>query len=90
MARKSPNSITIDPNVRCLRIYPTEDTDKNIKTLKTVGIKLSKEQATHLARVLLLVAQEWDEIDVTAYRLKKRKTDGTYQITVTSYDIEGD
>ena len=90
MARKSPKSITIDPNVRCLRVYPTEDSDKNVKNLKTVGIKLSKDQAIHLARVLLAVTQEWDEIDITAYRFKKRKTDGTYQITVTSFRPEED
>ncbi len=90
MARKSPKSITIDPNIRCLRVYPTEDTDKNVKELKTIGIKLSRDQAIHLARVLLAVTQEWDEIDITAYRLKRRKTDGTYQITVTSYHHEKD
>jgi hypothetical protein len=43
-----------------------------------------KDQAIHLARVLLAVSQEWEEVDITAYRLKRR-ADGTYQITVTSY-----
>ena len=90
MARKSPKSITINPSVGCLRVYPTENTNKNIKNLKTVGIKLSKEQAIHLARVLLAVTQEWDEIDITAYRFKRRKTDGTYYITVTSFRPEDD
>jgi len=90
MTRRSSRSISIDPNVRCLRIYPIEDTDKNISELKTVGIKLSREQGIHLARVLLAASQEWDEIDVTAYRLKRRKSDGTYQITVTSYLLEED
>jgi len=88
MARKSATSIKIDPNARCLRIYPTEQTQKSVKDLKTVGIKLSREQAVHLARVLLAVTQEWNEIDLTAYRLKKRKTDDTYQITVTSFHPE--
>lgn len=83
MARKSPRSISIDPNVRCLRIYPTEDTSKNVNDLKTIGIRLNKEQSLHLARVLLAVTQEWDEIDITAYRFGKRKSDGTYHITVT-------
>jgi len=83
MARKSPTNISIDPNVRCLRIYPIEDTSKNIRDLKTIGIKLNREQALHLARVLLAVTQEWDEIDITAYRFKKRQSDGTYHITVT-------
>ena len=55
-----------------------------------MGIKLSRDQAIHLSRVLLAVSQEWDEIDITAYRLKKRKSDGTYQITVTSFHPEED
>jgi hypothetical protein len=29
-------------------------------------MKLSKDQAIHLARVLLAVSQEWEEIDITA------------------------
>lgn len=85
MSRKYPTSINVDGNVRCLRIYPIETTDKKISELKTIGIKLSKMQAIHLARVLLAVTQDWDEINITAYRFKKRKSDGTYQITVTSY-----
>lgn len=88
MVRKSPSSIAIEPNVRCLRIYPVEDTTKNIKDLKTIGIKLNKEQAIHLARVLLAVSQEWDNIDITAYRFEKRKSDGTYHITVTYFQPE--
>ena len=90
MARKSPKGITIDPNVRCLRIYPTEETQKNTRDLKPVGIKLSREQPIHLARVLLAVTQERDELDITAYRLEKRKSDGTYHITVTSFRPEED
>lgn len=85
MARKSPKSIRVDSNVRCLRIYPIEGTSKSVKDLKTVGIKLSRDQAVHLARVLLAVSQDWDEVDVTGYRLDRRKTDGTYHITVTSF-----
>jgi hypothetical protein len=73
--------------VRCLRIYPVEDNRKRTKTianLQTVGLKLSREQAVHLARVLLAAAQDWDEIDITAWRFKKRKADGTYPVTVTT------
>ena len=81
---KSARSITIDPNVRCLRIYPVENTYKNVSELKTIGIKLSKEQAIHLARVLLGVTQYWNDIDITGYRFDRRKSDGTYHITVTS------
>jgi hypothetical protein len=85
MARKSPKSILVNPNVRCLRVYPIEGTHKNVKELKTIGIKLSREQAIHLARVLLAVSQEWDEIDITGYRFERRKSDGTYHMTVTSF-----
>ncbi len=59
-----------------------------MKDLKTVGIRLNKEQALHLARVLLAVTQEWNEIDLTAYRLERRKSDSTYHITVTSFHDE--
>jgi hypothetical protein len=85
--RRTAASIKIDPNVRCLRIYPVEDnqdSDKLVANLKTVGIKLSREQAIHLARVLLAAAQEWDEIDITAWRVYKRQLDETYNVTVTT------
>jgi hypothetical protein len=85
MARQSSKSIKVNPNVRCLRVYPIEDTAKDVTSLKTVGIKLSRDQAIHLARVLLAVSQEWDELEITAYRLEKRKSDGTHQVTVTSF-----
>ena len=84
MSRKSPSAISIDSNVRCKRIYPTEDTRKNVSELKTIGIKLSKDQAIDLARVLLAVTQEWHEIDITGWRYDKRKSDDTYRLTVTS------
>ncbi len=85
MARKSSSSIRVDPNVRCQRIYPIEGTNKNVTDLKTIGIKLSRDQAVHLARVLLAVSQDWHEIDITGYRLEQRKTDGTYHLTITSF-----
>lgn len=85
--RLTTTSIRINPNVRCQRIYPVEDkkqAPKSIAELKTVGIKLSRVQAVHLARVLLAASQEWDEIDITAWRIYKRDSDNTYQVTVTS------
>jgi hypothetical protein len=51
--------------------------------LETVGIKLDRDQAIHLARVLLAVSQDWPEIDITGYRLRPRKRDHSYGITVT-------
>lgn len=84
--RVSASSLKIDTNVRCQRIYPVEDSEatKKISDLKTVGIKLSKEQAIHLARVLLAASQDWEEIDITAWRVYKRQADNTYNVTVTS------
>src|SRR5687767_13540294 len=55
-----------------------------IADLQTIGIRLNREQAIHLARVLLAVTQEWDEIDITGYRFRRRQDDGTYLLTVTS------
>lgn len=86
--RLSPSAITIDPNVRCERIYPVEDSPKTLSELKTVGIKLSRQQAIHLARVLLAVTQDWELVDITAYRNSRRSDDGTYHITVTSKQLE--
>lgn len=85
MSRESATSISIDPNVRSLRVYPVETSNKTIADLKTVGIRLSREQAIHLARVLLAVTQDWDHLEITAYRTNPRQSDGTYQVTVTSY-----
>ena len=82
--RRSSSSIKVDPNVRCQRIYPVEDTKKEVGDLKTVGFTVTREQAIHLSRVLLAVSQEWDEMQVTAWRFDKRQSDGTYHITVTS------
>lgn len=82
--RKTANAIEVDTNVRCERIYPTESTKKKIDELQSVGIKLSKEQAVHLARVLLAVTQDWDNVDITAYRFDQRKSDGSYRLTITS------
>lgn len=82
--RQSAVAVSIDTNVRCLRVYPTEDTKRIMSNLQTVGIRLTKEQAIQLARVLLAVTQEWSELDITAFRFEKRQDDGTYRLTVTS------
>ena len=83
MSRASARSITINPTLRCLRVYPTRETKRDLAKLKTVGIRLTRDQAVHLARVLLAVTQDWNEIEVTGFRLKKGH-DGNYPLTVTS------
>lgn len=89
--RKSASSVAVDTNVRCLRVYPTEGTKRAVADLQSVGIKLSREQAIHLARILLVVTQDWDEVDITAYRFDKRREDDLYRLTITSQvDANGD
>jgi hypothetical protein len=86
-ARISVSTIKLDTNLRCERVYPVEDEksrQKMLTDLKTVGIKLSREQAIDLATILLVAAKEWAEIDLTAWRSHKRSSDGTYQLTVTT------
>jgi hypothetical protein len=82
--RITATDIRVDPNIRALRVYPIPGTDRPIADLQTVGVRLSKEQAIHLARVLLAVSQDWDEIEITAHRHERRKSDGSFRITVTS------
>ena len=84
MKRVTAATTRIDPNVRCLRVYPTAETKRNIDDLVTVGFKLSKSQAIHLARVILALSQDSTEIDITAYRKSARSSDKTYKVTVTS------
>jgi hypothetical protein len=84
LKRQSAGAVSVDTNVRCLRIYPTEETTRTVSDLQTIGIRLTKDQAIHLARVLLVVTQEWGEVDITAYRFEKRQDDGTYRLTITS------
>ncbi len=84
MARKSVKSLTINQNVECQRIYPVEGSEKTIEGLHTIGFVLTKEQAIHLARVLLAATQDWDTIDITGFRLRPR-SNGTFSITVTNF-----
>lgn len=83
MARKSATSVTISPKLRCQRIYPVPGTKRTVAELKTVGFKLTRDQAINLARVLLAVSQNWNAIDITGFR-SKQFTDGTFPITVTT------
>jgi hypothetical protein len=84
MSRRSAKAVTINANVRCQRIYPVAGSSKTIEDLDTVGFKMSRTQAIDLARVLMAVTQDWEIIDVTGFRLKQRKSDGTFPITITS------
>ncbi len=82
--RKTVRSITVDSNVRATRLSPVESNEGAIAGLKTVGMTFTRQQAVHLSTVLLAAAQEWDTITITGYRFDRRKTDGTYHVTVTT------
>ena len=88
MPRRTATSVRVDPNVRCLRIYPVEGTQREVTDLQSIGIKLSREQAVHLARVSLAMSQDYDEIDITGYRFEQRELDGTFKVTVTAKQSE--
>jgi uncharacterized protein (DUF433 family) len=82
--RLTVTAVTVRPSVRALQIYPTRETKKKIEDLDTVGIRLSRKYAMHLARVLLAMSQDFEELEICARRFKQRKSDGTYEVTVTS------
>jgi len=85
MRRKSARQFDVDPNIRAIKVYPVIGSNRSVSDLKTIGIKLTREQAIHLAQVLLAVANKWDDIDITAYR-EPRQSDFTHHITVTSLE----
>lgn len=90
MARRTVTSIKLKPDVRALRVYPVEGTKRSIDELQTIGLRLSAEQAIHLARVLVAVTQDWPEVEICARRFKQRQSDGTFEVTVTHQAPEVD
>ena len=46
MGRQSAKSTSIDANLKCNKVYPTEKSNKQISELKTIGLQLDSEQAT--------------------------------------------
>ena len=84
MRRVSAANVRLNPNLRALAVYPQKGTAKTMTTLQTVGIRLSREQAVDLAKLLLALSQDHEQVDITAGRDSKRKSDGTFKVTVTS------
>jgi hypothetical protein len=75
--RKSILDIKLPTYVRCESVSPVSSSRKAASNLSTVGFELTPEQAVDLARSLLVAAEGWDQIQVTAYRLR-------HMITVTA------
>jgi hypothetical protein len=81
MPKKPLTSLIIDTHVRCLQVFPKEK-ETGYKDLKTMGIRLSREEALHLARAILAATQEWEEVELVVHRFDKRKSDNTYLLSV--------
>jgi hypothetical protein len=81
MPKKLLTSLTIDTHVRCRQIFPKE-TEAAYQELETMGVKLSREEALHLARAILAATQEWEEVELVVHRFDKRKSDNTYLLSV--------
>ncbi len=81
MPNKPFTSLTIDTHVRCRQIFPKEK-EAAYKDLETVGVRLSRDEALHLARAILAATQEWEEVELVVHRFDKRKSDNTYLLSV--------
>ncbi len=81
MPKKPLTTLTVDTHIRCQQIYPKEH-EAQYRELKTVGVRLSQNEARHLAAALLAAAQEWQEVELVVHRFDKRKSDNTYLLTV--------
>jgi hypothetical protein len=79
--KKPITSLTIDTHVRCRQIFPKEK-DAAYKALETMGVRLTREEALHLARAILAATQEWEEVELVVHRFDKRKSDNTYLLSV--------
>ena len=75
--RKSLKSIKQRTSIECNCVYPIIGTNKLLSNLKSVGIKLTSDQAIDLATAILLAANNWSEIEVTCWRSNN-------QITITT------
>jgi hypothetical protein len=92
MPRQSVKQLTVNQNVRCESIYPDPDEPHTDCPAghsarwkgDTIAFHLTRQQAIDLAKVLLVGSQEWDSMTVTAFRTHKRKSDGTYPVTVSA------
>lgn len=81
---KTAAHVKIDTNARALKIYPVENEHdmKPISTMETVGFRLSPAQVIHLVGLLIVASWSGKNVLITGYR-NRRRTDGTYGLTVT-------
>jgi hypothetical protein len=72
--RQSTAGIRLPSQTKAIQVYPRPETVPNIKT---IGFRISANEAKDLALLLLAGAKNWSTIDVTCFR-------ETNSITVTS------
>ncbi|HHQ5621069.1 TPA: hypothetical protein ACSRFI_004077 [Clostridioides difficile] len=82
MATHSLNQATITTNSKALKIYP-EKLKQNGNLHDTIGLKLSRQQAVDLATRLLMAAENWEEMRLTAFRKGNNITITSQQPEVT-------
>ncbi len=88
MTKGPITQLTVDTHVRCQAVHPPAGDRRVSGDLKTVGVKLTREQALHLARVLLAATQEWADVELVAHRLEPRRSDGTFLLSVLPHQPE--
>jgi hypothetical protein len=81
---KTTKALSVKSNLSAMRVYPLPGTKRSIDNLATVAMVFDREQAVRLATRLLMASESWDKIAVTGFRLKPRKSDGKFIVTVTS------
>ena len=83
---KTTKNISLKSNLAALRVYPLPGTKRSIEELGTVAMVFDKKQAVELATRLLVASEAWEKIAVTGFRLRPRKSDGLFIVTVTTPD----
>ena len=69
----------------CLRIYPTEEInccDHCNPEIDRVSFRFTREEAVALARAILVVTFDFEEVAITGYYYERDDSDGTYPVTV--------
>ena len=63
---------TIDLNINCIRIYQSEDTKLPVEEMEVISLRLFRDQALQLARVLREATPDWEGIDIVGHRFEHR------------------
>ena len=75
-SRLAATDVRVDPNIRRATVSPTSDTKKSIEELPTIGLRTTRDQAIRLARVLLTVTQDRDDVELAAKRFEIARPTG--------------